>query len=114
MYPTLVRPRATQIPHKGGSHCPPRTPRSRTYFIALAHFGRLCWSPGPFQGGESVPRLNGYLRIRNWEAVGKIAIHRYPINDYRLFRVSDLDKLLRKPESSARSSKPKELRFEAR
>ena len=61
-----------------------------------------------------MPRLDEYLRIkaaaeylgvapntlRNWEAAGKIVVCRHPVNNYRLFKVSDLDKLLRKTEQS--------------
>ena len=57
-------------------------------------------------------KLRDYLRIadaaeylgvspntlRNWERAGKIAAHRHPMNDYRLFRREDLDALLKKVE----------------
>ena len=45
----------------------------------------------------------------NWEASGKLSVHRHPLNNYRLFKVSDLDKLLRKTEQSAakRNRKPR-------
>ena len=32
--------------------------------------------------------------IRNWGRDGKIKEHRHPINNYRLFKAVDLDKLL--------------------
>jgi MerR family copper efflux transcriptional regulator len=32
--------------------------------------------------------------LRNWENAGKIAAHRHPVNDYRLFKKEDLDALL--------------------
>ena len=62
-----------------------------------------------------MPRLDEYLRIkdaaeylgvcqntlRNWEAAGKFAVRRHPLNNYRLFKVSDLDKLLKRTERSA-------------
>jgi excisionase family DNA binding protein len=62
-----------------------------------------------------MPRLDEYLRIkeaaeylgvcqntlRNWEAAGKIAVCRHPLNNYRLFKVSDLDGLLKRTERSA-------------
>ena len=38
--------------------------------------------------------------LRNWEAVGKIQVHRHPVNNYRLFKVSDLEKLLKMRERS--------------
>ncbi len=55
-----------------------------------------------------MPRLDKYLTIkqaalflgvspntlRNWGADGKIAVHRNPMNDYRLFKIDDLERLL--------------------
>jgi excisionase family DNA binding protein len=59
-------------------------------------------------------RLDGYLRIkeaakylgvspntlRNWGRGGKITEHRHPINNYRLYKKSDLARLLRIAEKS--------------
>jgi DNA (cytosine-5)-methyltransferase 1 len=56
-----------------------------------------------------MPKLDEFLRIkeaaehlgvapntlRNWEAAGKIAVYRHPMNNYRLFRKPDLDAVLR-------------------
>ncbi len=67
-----------------------------------------------------MPKLDEYVRIaeaaeylgvhrntlRNWGRIGKIPEHPHPVNNYRLFKVSDLDKLLRKAEQSARKKKP--------
>jgi MerR family transcriptional regulator, copper efflux regulator len=61
-------------------------------------------------------KLRDYLRIaeaaeylgvspntlRNWENAGKLLAHRHPVNDYRLFRREDLDRLLRQVERSSR------------
>jgi len=66
-------------------------------------------------------KLDGYLRIqeaadylgvcrntlRNWELAGKIPVHRHPANNYRLFKVEDLDKMLHDAEGSARQVKRK-------
>lgn len=70
-----------------------------------------------------MPKLDEYVRIaeaaeylgvhhntlRNWGRTGKIPEYRHPVNNYRLFKVSDLDKLLRKAEQSAlkRNRKPR-------
>jgi len=54
-------------------------------------------------------KLSEYLRIseaaeylgvsantlRNWEASGKITVHRNPMNGYRLFKQEELDALLK-------------------
>ena len=59
-----------------------------------------------------MPKLSEYLQIkdaaeylgvcektlRNWEASDKIIVHRHPVNNYRLYKRSDLDKLLKKAE----------------
>lgn len=66
-----------------------------------------------------MPKLGEYLQIkdaaeylgvcektlRNWEASGKIVVHRHPLNNYRLFKITDLDGLIRKTERSA-TTKP--------
>lgn len=60
-------------------------------------------------------KFDGYLRIaeaaellgvsvntlRNWGKAGKITEHRHPINNYRLYKKTDLQSLLRKLEQSA-------------
>ena len=61
-----------------------------------------------------MPGLDEYLRIkeaaeylgvapntlRNWEAAGKIPVRRHPVNNYRLFKIGDLDALLETAEQS--------------
>ena len=50
--------------------------------------------------------------IRNWGRDGKIKQHRHPINNYRLFKTVDLDRLLKKANkpAAADSTKPKKPR----
>lgn len=36
--------------------------------------------------------------LRNWDKQGKLKPHRHPMNNYRLYKKSDLVKLLRKIE----------------
>jgi hypothetical protein len=47
--------------------------------------------------------------LRNWEAVGKIVVRRHPVNNYRRYEVSELEKLLKRTERSAtkRNRKPR-------
>jgi predicted site-specific integrase-resolvase len=63
----------------------------------------------PFLRVLAMERLDGYLRIqeaaeflgvspntlRNWGREEKIAEFRHPVNNYRLYRRSDLEELLR-------------------
>ena len=60
-------------------------------------------------------RLDEYVRIneaakylgvcrntlRSWGRNGKIPEHRHPVNQYRLYKVSDLERLLQATEESA-------------
>ena len=41
--------------------------------------------------------------IRKWAARGEIPMHRNPVNGYRLFKRTDLDKLLKKAALPVRS-----------
>lgn len=34
--------------------------------------------------------------LRNWDKQGKFSPHRHPINNYRLYRKSELERLLKK------------------
>jgi len=36
--------------------------------------------------------------LRNWGHAGKITEHRHPVNNYRLYKKTDFDQLLRKAE----------------
>ena len=39
--------------------------------------------------------------VRAWGADGKITEHRHPVNNYRLYKRAELEKVLRKVERSA-------------
>ncbi len=68
-----------------------------------------------------MPKLDEYVRIaeaaeylgvhrntlRNWGRTGKIPEYRHPVNNYRLFKVSDLDKLLSEAENPVNTTSPK-------
>lgn len=42
--------------------------------------------------------------VRAWGAEGKITEHRHPLNNYRLFKRSELEKVLRQVERSAKTA----------
>ena len=68
-----------------------------------------------------MPKLDDYLKIaeaaehlgicqntlRNWGVSGKITEHRHPINNYRLFKIADLDRLLKKANQPVKKKKPR-------
>ena len=45
--------------------------------------------------------------IRNWGQDGKIKEHRHPINNYRLFKAVDLERILKKVDKPKKVSKPR-------
>ena len=63
-----------------------------------------------------MPKLDDYVRIneaakylgvcrntlRNWGRTGKIPEYRHPVNNYRLYRITDLDDLLETTEKSGK------------
>ena len=68
-----------------------------------------------------MPKLDDYLKIaeaaehlgicqntlRNWGVSGEITEHRHPINNYRLFKIADLDRLLKKANQPVKKKKPR-------
>lgn len=40
--------------------------------------------------------------LRNWGSAGKLKEYRHPVNNYRLYKVTDLDKLLSQTERPER------------
>lgn len=66
-------------------------------------------------------KLRDYLRIaeaaeylgvspntlRNWEKAGKLAVHRHPLNRYRLFRQKELEAVLKQVERPVKRRKAK-------
>ena len=45
--------------------------------------------------GEAAERLGvSRTTLRNWDKAGKLKPHRHPLNRYRLYRRSELEKLL--------------------
>lgn len=70
---------------------------------------------GPFPG-VAEPRLGEYLAVKEGvdfsvaaqhtlhsrEGAGNIPVHQHPPNNYRLFKISDLEKLLVRVEQSSK------------
>jgi len=40
------------------------------------------------------------MTLRNWDASGKLVAHRHPFNNYRVYKIEDIDKVLEMIESS--------------
>lgn len=58
--------------------------------------------PKKFLTVKEVSNLLGVttLTIRNWDAKGKLAAYRNPMNNYRLYKVEDVEVLMRQIEQS--------------
>ena len=40
------------------------------------------------------------LTVRNWDARGKLTAHRHPLNNYRVYKVADIENLIKALDSS--------------
>lgn len=51
---------------------------------------------------KEVAKLLGVtpLTVRNWDARGKLAAHRHPLNNYRVYKVADIESIMRELDSS--------------
>ena len=58
--------------------------------------------PKQFLTVKEVARLLGVtpLTVRNWDARGKLTAHRHPMNNYRLYKTTDIENLLKELEIS--------------
>ena len=52
------------------------------------------------------------LTLRNWDKSGKMPAHRHPMNNYRVYKIEDLEKVFMEIEegSGLRKSSKKEIR----
>jgi len=59
-----------------------------------------------------VARLLGVtpLTLRNWDAEGKLAAYRNPVNNYRMYKIEDVEALLRAIEQS--KERPRRLKID--
>lgn len=58
--------------------------------------------PKQFLNVKQVAKILGVtaLTIRNWDKRGKLQAYRNPINNYRVYKIEDVEKLLTKIEES--------------
>ncbi len=51
------------------------------------------------------------LTLRNWDKNGKLKAHRHPMNNYRVYKIEDLETVIREIETNAglRKSTKKEI-----
>ena len=58
--------------------------------------------PKKFLNVKEVARLLGVtpLTVRNWDNKGKLSAYRHPANNYRLYKVEEVEELLKNIENS--------------
>jgi len=63
--------------------------------------------PKKFLTVREVARLLGVtpLTVRNWDSRGKLVAYRNPVNNYRLYKVEDVEVLLRQIEGSKQKAR---------
>ncbi len=51
---------------------------------------------------KEVAKLLGVtpLTVRNWDARGKLVAHRHPLNNYRVYKVADIENLVKELDLS--------------
>jgi len=56
---------------------------------------------------KEVARLLGItpLTVRNWDKKGQLIAYRNPVNNYRLYKIEDVEELIRKIETPVERSK---------
>lgn len=77
--------------------------------------------PKKFLNVNEVAKLLGVtpLTIRNWDQKGKLTAYRHPMNNYRLYKVEDVENILKdidqskgiKPIVHKSSSQPRKLKI---
>jgi len=63
--------------------------------------------PKKFLTVREVANLLGItpLTVRNWDTKGKLVAYRNPINNYRLYKVEDVEVLMRQIEGSKQKAR---------
>lgn len=70
--------------------------------------------PKKFLTVKEVAKLMGVtpLTVRNWDLKGKLAAYRNPINNYRLYKIEEVEALLGKLERSQTQRPPASRKLE--
>ena len=58
--------------------------------------------PKKFMTVKEVARILGVtpLTVRNWDMKGKLVAYRNPVNNYRMYKVEDVEVIIRQIETS--------------
>lgn len=64
---------------------------------------------------KQVARILGItpLTVRNWDKAGKLTAYRNPMNNYRLYKVEDIEGIIRDIEQSQKQRTPRRVKVES-
>lgn len=67
--------------------------------------------PKKFLTVNDVARLFGVtpLTVRNWDKKGALVAYRNPVNNYRLYKVEDVESMMRQIENPSAGWRPKPM-----
>ena len=71
--------------------------------------------PKKFLTVNDVARLLGVspLTVRNWDQKGKLRAYRNPVNNYRMYKIEEVEAILKKIESSKDGYTPVKVTIES-
>jgi len=63
--------------------------------------------PKKFLSVKDVAQILGVspLTVRNWDKAGKLSAYRHPVNNYRMYKIEDIEILMRGIEQSREKGK---------
>ena len=63
--------------------------------------------PKKFLTVREVAKLTGVtpLTVRNWDAKGKLVAYRNPVNNYRMYKIEDVEIILRQIDQSRQKTR---------
>ena len=71
--------------------------------------------PKKFLTVNDVARLLGVspLTVRNWDQKGKLRAYRNPVNNYRMYKIEEVEVILKKIENSKDGYTPIKIKIES-
>jgi len=71
--------------------------------------------PKKFLTVNEVARLIGVspLTVRNWDQKGKLRAYRNPVNNYRMYKIEEVEAILKKIEHSKDAYSPVKIKIES-
>ncbi len=50
------------------------------------------------------------ITLRNWDRDGKLPAYRHPISNYRVYKLEDIEKIIKQMESGEKPVRPKRMK----